>query len=395
MLLPLVAFSVILAAWVLLDVQTEVRIEPQHLFTLPWGMADDGVNRAEARGRVFGPRSFAVDDHHIYIADTFNSRILVMNMDGTMAASWSLTGIPLAQSTAVDSRVQVVLPGAVLVSGGAAAAAAGDDATGADTGVNLAPWINDIAVGPDGKVYLADAARPRILVMNPDGSLDRTVDLSVTAPGDDPAGDAVWLVERLLVDEDGIVYLTHAYLSDAALTRRVTRFQETAGKFAHISSVTIRPEGGPQLDAESLLPVPANSFVLGANGHLYVESAGTSPFTRVIRAYDDKVRLAHSWKVTWPRLISGASLVGVDRRNWVYLALGTGQPEGQILLLAPEQGTLYEAGVNWQDGFEVNVYARLHDDAVFIARPQAEGFTLEKWPVQRLRKISLAGLRAR
>lgn len=364
-----------------LDVETGVRITPRVLATLPWGDEPGAVGRAEVGERVIGPRSFAVADDKIFVADTFGYRILVLDRDGAVAAAWDLASLDLAgDDGAGDETLARVLPGVV-------AAATG--------GPRLVPWVNDIAVGPDGHIYLADAAIPRIIVLSPEGELDRVIDLPASAPNAGEAGDVVWLTERLLIDDDGVLYLTHAYLTDTALSRRVTRFQESTGKFAHISSVTLQRHGGTTLEAESLLPVPANSFVVAPNGHLYVEAAGSNPFTRVVRAYDNNIRLTHSWQVSWPELLDGASLVGVDRSQWVYLALGTGQAGGKMLLLAPNQGTIYEAPVAWQSGYEANIYARLHGDNIFIAVPGPSGFTLEQWPVQRFRRLVPATARSR
>lgn len=368
-----------------LDFTTEVHIWPERLFSLPWGEAEGYVGFAESRGRIFGPRSFAVGEDRIYLADTFNSQVLVLSMDGQVLDRWDLRP---HMSSQADARVPNILPGAILVSSDLVSSS--DDVSGEAQSPRLAPWINDIALGPDGRIYLADIGVPRILVMNPDGTLDRHIDLTVTAPGSDPAGDAVWLMERLVVDDSGILYLSHAYLSDTTLARRVTRYQENSGKFAHISSVILQEEGGLQLESESLLPVPANSFTVDARGHIYVESTGPSPFTRVIRSYDSDIRPAHTWEITWPQLYDGSALIGVDSREWVYFALGTGRPEGKIVVLAPEQGKLYEARANWQDGYEVNIYARLHGNDLFVARPQDDGFAIERWPVQRVRRIVLS-----
>ncbi|HEY8449835.1 MAG TPA: hypothetical protein VIL95_05070 [Bacillota bacterium] len=369
-----------LCAWGLFDVHTEVRVRPETLFTLPWGTGEGAVGRAEAAGRVFGPRSFAVVDDRIYIADTFNGRVLVVDMGGRVIATYDLSGLAAAE---VDADVARILPGAVLVTAPA----------GGDRPARAAPWVNDIAIGPDGRIYLADATAPRILVLEADGTPAATLDVSGAGPTSDPGGDAIWLTERLWVDEAGLLYLTHAYLSDAILSRRVTRFERDGGTFAHLSSISLREGSGLRVDEESLLPVVANSFAVGADGRLYVESAGGSPFIRVVRAYDREARLEHSWQVTRPQMITRAALIGVDARRWVYLGLGIGDAQGEVVLLAPELGTLYEAKVGWQAGFEANVYARLAADELYLARPASQGWELQRWQIDRVRRILPVGRR--
>src|SRR5690606_391157 len=233
---------VLLLVWAAFDLETRVEIQRVPLFTLPWGERAGAVGRVEVDGRAFGPRSLAGYDGRVVVADTFNDRLLVFDRQGTLLSLFPLAGPGGAGDEAA------ALPEVLPVSGVHAAAAAGSEEAGGDRG---AVWINDVAVGPDGRYYLADAAAPRVLVLAPDGSLAEAVDLAPAAPGADPAGDAVWLLERIAVDEEGLLYLTHAYLSDALLARRITRVGGPDSKFAHLSTAALR-EGGAVVDGEGL-----------------------------------------------------------------------------------------------------------------------------------------------
>ena len=356
-----------LVVWGAFDLEERVEAHREVLFTLPWGDGDGSVGRAPVGERVFAPRSFAVAGDRILVADTFNRRVLVLDRAGRLLQTLTPQAGPPGEGSAAG-----VLPDARAV--GAAEGAA--QAAGA-------PWINDIAVDAGGRIYLADAAAPRILVLAPDGTATGSVDVEPAAPGDDPAGDAVWLLERITVDGGGVLYLTHAYLSDAVLSRRVTRVGGSDAKFAHLSSASLREGTGVVIDEESLLPVPANSFAVGHDGRLYVESAGPNLFTRLVRAYDEAVRPAASWEISRPEPVRTADVLGSAAPGWVYLALHPGRPEGRILVLAPERGVVYELDPGWAAGFEANVFARLARDALYVARPEEVGWTLERWEIRR------------
>lgn len=353
--------------WGAFDREERVEAHREVLFTLPWGDGDGSVARVPVDGRVFGPRSFAVAGDRVFVADTFNRRVLVLDLAGRQLQSF----VPPADPAGTGSAAGV-LPDAR-----AAGAAEGEgQAAGA-------PWINDIAVAADGHIYLADAAAPRILVLAPDGTAVGSVDVAAAAPGEDPAGDAVWLLERVAVADRGVLYLTHAYLSDAVLSRRITRVGGVDAKFAHLSSASLREGTGVVIDEESLLPVPANSFAVGHDGRLYVESAGPNLFTRLVRAYDEDIRPAGSWEISRPRPVRTADVLGAAPPGWVYLALHPGRPEGRILVLAPERGVVYELDPGWAAGFEANVFVRLARDALYVARPGEDGWTLERWEIRR------------
>ncbi|HEX6990112.1 MAG TPA: hypothetical protein VF282_11665, partial [Bacillota bacterium] len=350
--------AVILALWIAVDLESQVEVRRSPLFTLPWGDLPGEVGRVEAGDRTFGPRSFTVAGDRIVVADTFNSRLLLLDRQG---ATLSVLEVPAA------AQAGAILPGVLPVSG-----------DGGDEPAGPGVWINDLAVGSDGRYYLADAAAPRIMVLAPDGQPAETIDIAPAAPGEDPAGDAVWLVERVAVDQDGLLYLTHAYLSDALLSRRITRLGGPDGKFAELSVSSLR-EGGIATDEEGLLPVPANSFAIGLDGRLYVEAAGPNLFTRRVRSYDRDIDPGGSWDVTRPEPVHSADVLGASPEGWVFLAVNPGRPQGRVVVLTGggEGGVLHELDPGWNAGFEANVHARLAEDGLYVARAGPDGWSLD------------------
>lgn len=375
--------AAVLVVWAAYDLETQVDIQRTELFTLAWGEGPGQVGQVQVDGRTFGPRSFAVSGDRVVVADTFHDRLLVLDRRGELVSLFPLAA-PAGDGAgaAVDGTV---LP----VSGRQleAAAEAGSD-PGPEDQSGAGPstlWVNDVALGPAGRFYLADAAAPRVVVLAPDGTPAEVIDITPAAPGEDPAGDAVWLLERIAVDEDGLLYLTHAYLSDALLARRVTRLGPADSKFAQVSAAALR-EGGAAAGEEGLLPVPANSFAVGLDGRLYVESAGSSLFARQVRSYDRDARPGPSWEVIRAEPVVRAEVLGASPDGWVFVAVNPGRPQGRVVVLAPgrEQET-YEVDPGWTAGYEANVHARLAGDGLYVARAGDEGWSLDHWQIQRRR----------
>ncbi|HFC10103.1 MAG TPA: TIGR03663 family protein [Chloroflexi bacterium] len=126
-----------------------------------------------APGQFQGPRGIAVaPDGSLYIADTRNHRIQHLSPDGKVLAVWGHFG-DLAQ---------------------------GEEA--APPGTFNAPW--DVAVGPDGSVYVADTWNHRIQKFTADGKF-----LTMWGrPGNDGNLLSLWGPRAIAVDSQGQVFVT-------------------------------------------------------------------------------------------------------------------------------------------------------------------------------------------
>ncbi len=124
------------------------------------------------------------DDGNVYVADTWNNRVAVFTPEGDFLRAWGHEGVPSS-----------------------------DPSTDAMWGPR------DVAIGPEGNVYVADTGGKRIRVYTPEGDFLRDIGTGGSAPGqlDEPVGLAFNPVS-------GELYVAEAW------NRRVSVF-DTQGRF--------------------------------------------------------------------------------------------------------------------------------------------------------------------
>ncbi|MFQ5460400.1 MAG: 6-bladed beta-propeller [Anaerolineae bacterium] len=160
------------------------RFSPSGAFEAAWG------NRGTGAGQFLDPQDVAVDGAALYVTDPGNHRLAVFDSDGGFEANWDVAGDggPWGVAAA-DGAVLVTLPSAgevVVLRDGAEIRRWGgmDEPRGVD-------------VGPDGRVYVADAGSSSIRIFGPDGAPRGTVGTTL-APYDiavDVTND-LWVLRR-------------------------------------------------------------------------------------------------------------------------------------------------------------------------------------------------------
>ena len=197
------------------------------------GIGDDGPGTA---ARLFEPGSIELaPDGTLYIADEAGARIRRLALNGiinTLAG----TGIPEFS---------------------------GDGGPAGDAGINL---VTDLALGPDGSLYLADAADHRIRRVGIDGLIDTVAGTGVPGfSGDDGAATSAQLnrPEAVAVGSDGTIYIGDT--GNAALRQIDTRgiMQTVAGTGVHGTL----GDGGPAALAQLQEPVGVG---VGPDGGIFV-----------------------------------------------------------------------------------------------------------------------------
>jgi uncharacterized protein (TIGR03663 family) len=124
-------------------------------------------------GQFIEPRGLAIaPDGSIYVADTGNHRIQHLAVDGSVINIWGSFG-------------------------------AGNGSSAAPTGKFNEPW--DLAVGPDGSVYVADTWNHRIQKFTPEGEFITTWGYGISQSGD---SFGFYGPRGIAVSDEGLVYVT-------------------------------------------------------------------------------------------------------------------------------------------------------------------------------------------
>lgn len=125
-------------------------------------ITDDGIS-LDSPGLFFGPRGVAVTNERIFVTDTGNERVQVFSMDGTFLAAF----------------------------GG----------FGSEPGLFIEP--TGIVIGPDGNVWVADSGNARLQVFTIEGAFVQEIPV--------PSWEGQMGIDRLnalAVGPDGVIYLT-------------------------------------------------------------------------------------------------------------------------------------------------------------------------------------------
>jgi len=172
-----------------------------------------------AQAQLMGPRDIEVQDGLLYIADTDQNRIAVLDEQGNLVRSIGQSG------SAVD-----------------------------DVGLKQ-PW--GVALGPDGNLYIADTWNNRVAVYTRDGAFVRAWG-RMGVPGDGFAEDTMWGPRDVAIGQDG-----NLYLADTGGKR--IRVYTLEGTF--IRDIGSGGAGLGQLDE------PVGLAFNPVDGHLYVAEA--------------------------------------------------------------------------------------------------------------------------
>jgi DNA-binding beta-propeller fold protein YncE len=167
----------------LFDEPTDVAIGPDGSIFVSQGhgRGDPRVLKFDARGeflKSWGGRgtlpwqfaaahSLAIDDGLVYVADRENRRILVFDLDGAFVKGWVYKGMACSLTFAADRRIYMTT--------GFDAQLVELDRDGRVLGVTGRPGkgpneygeAHDLAVAPDGAVYIADVVNRRLQKLVP------------------------------------------------------------------------------------------------------------------------------------------------------------------------------------------------------------------------------------
>ncbi len=235
-------------------------------------------------GQLMGPRGLvAAPDGSLYVADTGNHRIQHFARDGSLINTWGVFG-------------------------------ASDGVSAAPTGSFNEPW--DLAIGPDGSVYVADTWNHRIQKFSPEGEFITTWGFGISQTGD-PFG--FYGPRGIAVNDEGLVFVTDTG------NKRVVVFDSEGDYITQIGSGGFAPG---QFDE----PV---GITVDETGQIYIADTWNQRVQVMAPDGAGNYLPAGSWDIVgW----FGASL-----NNYPYIAVHEGSvfvtdPEGYRVLEFTSQG---------------------------------------------------------
>jgi RHS repeat-associated protein len=264
-----------------------------------WGFGGDGGPATQA---VLGyPSKVAVGpDGSLYIADTFNSRIrrvspegIISTVAGTATSGFGGDGGPATQALLNDPssvavgpdgslyiadtnnhRIRRVGPEGIIST--VAGTTVGDVRFGGDGGpatqARLA-YPKDVALGPDGSLYIADTNNHRIRRVGPEGTISTVAGEGVAYGFEGDGGPAT---QARLHDPRGIALGPDGSLYIADLYNDRIRHVSPDGIISTVAGSGVAGfggDGGPARQARIFMP---HHVLVGPDGRLYIVDTGNN-----------------------------------------------------------------------------------------------------------------------
>jgi DNA-binding beta-propeller fold protein YncE len=226
-----------------------------------WGQPGEQLRQFRFHeGSAFGGDLAFGPDGNLYVLDTFNSRIQVLNSDGAVVRAWGEVG---------SGEGQFTMPGGIAVDSAGHVYVADTEnrrvqvfdaegqflkvlATPEDGGQRISP--NDVAVDAAGIVSVSDGTRRQVVRFDTDGAI-------IGALGDDGSGaDRMLDPEGLSSDAQGNLFVTDFVVN------QVQVFTSDGTLLGTIGGVGVQP-------GQFISPV---NLAIGPNDRLYVAEQGNS-----------------------------------------------------------------------------------------------------------------------
>ncbi|MCL4426458.1 MAG: NHL repeat-containing protein [Firmicutes bacterium] len=324
-----------------LEIQEEFIINRIVLIKGEWGKGDGQFGLGQGLdGKKYGPQSFCLDQSgNIYVLDTYNNRIALYNYQGEPICS-----INVGQSSQRKT------------------------------------FLTDVAVDATGNIWVVDNAGGQVLRFTPSGG-----PLAPFQPDTPEVGDKgdLRVIEGILVDWAGNLYLEDSYTGVEKLTRRVRRFGPKGTLDLDLATVvTSRRDGG----STQALPRDLNSLAVGSAGWLYLDT-GREPFQREIMVYREGLP-DRQIPITQTDFIKTSALLGTDKSGRVYLGVNLGTSTGRVLVLGSSGKTEREMAAPGSGKIEGRILGRVDRDGnVFLANLAEGHLEIQKVVTQKVKNL--------
>jgi tripartite motif-containing protein 71 len=198
------------------------------------------------------PLGLAADgEGGLYVTEIAGSLLYRLSPVGMVAARWDLSG-ETRDETISPTRLSVAGDGSLYMLDGSSHVqhlSASGERLGSWGGRGGEPGqlrgAEDIAVGPDGTVYVLDAGNSRVQRFSPDGALLAVWGSAGTAPGrlDGPRGLATDATGNLLVTDGGVLGRVQRFTPDGQALEGIHLGSGEANGLANLRGIAAAPNG--------------------------------------------------------------------------------------------------------------------------------------------------------
>jgi DNA-binding beta-propeller fold protein YncE len=248
-----------------------------------------------------GPHGLAIDaDGFLYVADTYNHRVVKLSPQGDVVYAWQSTWWRGLSSWKPNGCLD-----------------GNDRPLALGEGEFCEPW--GVAVGPDGRVFVADTWNHRVQVFGPDGTFLHSLGTFGTSGGDVASAPLQFYGPRdVAVDEQG-----NLYVSDTG-NKRIQLFDTDLNY--------LRAFGGPGV-LPGRLDEPVG-VAIGPDRLLYVADT----WNQRIQVFTSQGDFVRAWPVVgWTgQSAANKPYIRVDLDRHIYAT----DPEGARVLLFDATGTM-------------------------------------------------------
>ncbi|HEY3314848.1 MAG TPA: hypothetical protein VGL40_06145 [Bacillota bacterium] len=265
---------------------------PEVVVSGGWGAASGDFGRDQAPdGRVFGPRSFALDgEGQVYVADSANHRVKKYSPEGRLVLQF-----PVGE------------------------------------GLGYEPSLDDLAVAVDGSIYLADNSRGVVLKYDQDGRPQATIEVKRAGPA-----ASLWRVEALVPADQGGIYVLGVAMAKDGYVGTISLYSGRGTVLATPAKVALDTNGRPRAGTAGGPDGPIEGFVPLGRGAVAVMTAGRTPFQRRFFIQSEDGRTVESFLHESTTFIETAILLGADGNGCLYLGTDLGLPDGRVVKIGPD-----------------------------------------------------------
>ncbi|MEW6307429.1 MAG: hypothetical protein AB1492_00025 [Bacillota bacterium] len=253
------------------------RFNGQTLVTGHWGNGEGQLGRAVVRGQPVGPQSLALDAAgNLIVADTQNGRLVRFSANGAAQA------IPFP----------------------------------AELGRVIA---DDVSAGPEGRLYVADNAQCRVLVLTAQGELVRVI-----RPAPESVKEPLHQLWEISTRPRGGFYLLGAYLAGDSFLRTLEAYTDEGQLETVIGRALLTAAGNLICDPNLPISTPVFSIAAASPTTLAAVAANGVAFGANLVVLEHGKKTVSAFAFSEERFVTSAHIAGLDDRGYCYLAIAQG-----------------------------------------------------------------------